>query len=322
MAVSLALSGSALWSATAARANGVPEGWPDRPVKIVVPFVAGGPTDIIARSIGERLRERWGQPVVVENRPGASGVIGTTLVAKSKPDGLTLLLAAASHVMNPKLFPTLAFDPVADFTPITRLAGYAMGVLVANNVPVRSIPELVAYLKANPGGITVGNTGNGSAPHLAAVMFEQRAGVQFTHVPYQGAAQMSLAILSGEVQANFQGASAMEQAKAGRLRALAVTSAKRIPEYPDVKTLDELGYPGFQIELWYGVMAPAGLNRALRDKIYEDIRWAMSSERVHSKLATSGIKVEDMGPDEFARSMKQEVEQWAEVIRIGKVQPQ
>lgn len=297
-------------------------GWPDKPVHIVVPFPPGGPGDLIARALGNSLRETWGQPVVVENRGGANGTIGTAYVARAKPDGYTLLLAAVSHVMNPSLFPMLTFDPVKSFTPIARVGSYPMALVVHANLPYRSLADLTNALKKDPGSIAVANTGPGSAPHLAAALFEQGSGTKFTHVPYQGAGPMFMALLSGEVKVSFQGALSLEQVRAGKLRALAVTGDKRLPEFPDVPTIAESGYPGYNVMVWYGVMAPAGLDPALLKRIYADIQRAMTTDAVKVPLKAAGIATEDMPPAEFTQSMRREVAQWAKVIKDAGIKPQ
>ncbi|GAA5233136.1 Bug family tripartite tricarboxylate transporter substrate binding protein [Verticiella sediminum] len=312
----LAGAGAPVWAAGSADA------WPEKPVRMVVPFPPGGPGDIVARSLAEQLRQTWGQPVLVENRPGASGTIGTANVARAEPDGYTVLLAAASHVMNPSMFPKLPFDPVEDFTPIARIAGYPMAVLVNASLPYQSLDELVAAVKREPGTIAVANTGAGSAPQLAAVLFEQRAGVQFLHIPYQGSGPTALALLSGEIKVNFQGSIALEQVRAGKLRALAITGEQRLPDFPDVPTIAELGYPGYKVELWYGVLAPAGLVPEVRDRMYRDIQRAMATDAVKTQLKGAGIMTEDLGPDAFRQSMQEEVAHWASVIEKAGITPQ
>ncbi len=302
--------------ASAAPASAAPASvWPDKPVRIVVPFPAGGPGDIIARALGNSLRETWGQPVIVENRPGANGTIGTAYVARAKPDGYTLLLAAVSHVMNPSMFPKLTFDPVKSFTPIARVGSYPMALVVHSDLPYRSVQELLTALKKDPKSIAVANTGPGSAPHLAAALLEQGSATQFTHVPYQGAGPMFMALLSGEVKVSFQGALAWEQVRTGKLRALAVTGDKRLPDFPQVPTIAESGYPGYNVMVWYGVMAPAGLPPALLQRIYADIQHAMTTDGVKTPMKTAGIATEDMPPAQFTHSMERETAQWRKVIQ-------
>jgi len=291
------------------------QAWPSRPVRLIIPFTPGGPTDIIARAMADRLQSRWGQPVVIENRAGASGTIGTDVAARAAPDGYTLLLAASSHVMNPPLFPRLPFDPIGSFTPITRVASYSLVLTVNPATGFRSVAEMVAALKARPGSVAVGSTGVGSVPHLAAVQFGRMAGVEFTHVPYPGSAQTATALLSGEVGAMFQGSLVVPLLRAGQLRGLAVTGGERIPELPDLPTLEELGYRGYRAGVWYGVLAPAGLPDELVARLHRDVRWAMDSGEVRARLATQGFSIDSTTPAEFAASMRTELMKWAELIR-------
>ncbi|WP_354442177.1 Bug family tripartite tricarboxylate transporter substrate binding protein [Ottowia thiooxydans] len=291
--------------------------WPDKPVHIVVPFTAGGPADIIARALANSLSSSWGQPVVVENRGGANGTIGTAYVARAKPDGHTLLLAAVSHVMNPSMFPKLTFDPVKSFTPISRIGSYPMALIVQADSPFRTVGELTAAMKKAPGTIAVASTGPGSAPHLAAALMEQASGTKFLHVSYQGAGPMFMALLAGEVKASFQGGLALEHVRSGKLRPLAVTGSERLTEYPDVPTFAESGYPGYDVMVWYGLMAPAGLEPELLQRIYRDVQRAMGTAAVKGPMEKARIAVEDMPPAAFKQSMERETALWRKVIQEG-----
>src|SRR5512143_2406001 len=228
--------------------------WPTRPVKLVVPFPPGGPLDTIGRAIAQKLTEAWGQSVVVDNRPGAGGNIGADLVAKSAPDGSTVVMGALStHAVNPSLYPSMPYDAAKDFAPITLVA-VTPNVLVVNPaLPVRSVQELVAYAKANPNKLSFGSGSNGSAGHLAGELFKVETGTDVVHVPYKGAAPAMQALLAGDTQFMFDNlASAMPQVKAGKLRALAVTTAKRTGLAPELPTMAEAGVPGFDIATWFG----------------------------------------------------------------------
>lgn len=314
---------AALTASITTTANANPTStWPQKPVRIVVPFPAGGTGDLIARALGNNLREMWGQPVLIENRGGANGTIGTAHVARAEPDGHTLILAAASHIMNPPLFPKLTYDAVKSFTPIMRLGSYPMAVVVNASTPYKTLADLTAALKADPGSVSVASTGPGSAPHLAAALFEQGVGGKFTHVPYQGSGPMMMAILSGQVNASFHGATIWDQVRAGKVRALAITGDKRLAEHPTVPTIAELGHPGYNVLVWYGMLAPAGMDPALRDRLYRDIRKAMESEAVAAPMKTAGIFAEDMNPEQFKASLEREAVQWRKVIQDAGIKPE
>lgn len=291
------------------------ERFPSRPVRIVSQFAAGGPADIIARVVADRLQSRWGQPVVVENRIGAAGTIGATHVARSAPDGYTLLMATNTHVMNPTLIPNLQYDPLADFTPIMRVASYYMFLVCHPSIPVQTVQELIALAKRDPGRVTAGTIGVGSVPHLAAALFAQRAGIELTYVPYSGSAQNVLAVLNGEVNILFLGSLVMEHVRAGRLRVLGAGSPGPSPDAPEVPTIAQQGLPGFEAPVWFGLLGPRGLPRMLTQRLYEDTRWALESDEVRTKLRSQGIHAEDLDPQRFAARMAEEVPLWAEVIR-------
>ena len=291
------------------------ERYPNRPVRIVSQFAAGGPADIIARVVAERLQSRWGQPVVVENRIGAAGTIGATHVARSAPDGYTLLMATNSHVMNPTLIPNLQYDPIADFTPIMRVASYYMFLVCHPSVPAQNVQELIALAKRDPGGVTAATIGVGSVPHLAAALFALRSGIELTYVPYTGSAQNVVAVLNGEVKILFLGSLVMEHVRSGKLRVLGAGSPGPSPDAPGVPTIAEQGLPGFEAPVWFGMLGPRGLPAPLTERLYEDIRWSLDSEEVRAKLRMQGIHAEDLNPGRFGARMAEEVPLWADVIR-------
>jgi tripartite-type tricarboxylate transporter receptor subunit TctC len=293
--------------------------YPNRPVRIISQFAAGGPADIIARMVAERLQSRWGQSVVVENRIGAAGTIGATHVARAAPDGYTLLMATNTHVMNPTLIPNLQYDPLADFTPIMRVASYYMFLVCHPSVPARNVQELIALAKRAPGTVTAGTIGVGSVPHLAAAFFALRGGVELTYVPYSGSAQNVLAVLNGEVNILFLGSLVMQHVRAGNLRVLGVGSPGPSSDAPGVPTIAEQGLPGFEAPVWFGMMGPRGLPRPLTDRLYEDIRWSLDDDTVRSRLLTQGIHTEDIDPRSFGARMAEEVPLWADVIRRGNI---
>ena len=236
------------------------QAFPNKPVRLVVPFPPGGPLDTVGRALAQKLTEAWGQSVIVDNRPGAGGNIGADLVAKAAPDGYTVVMGALStHAVNPSLYAKMPYDAVKDFAPITLVA-ITPNVLVVNpSLPVNSVRELVAYAKANPGKLAFGSGSNGSAGHLAGELFKADTGTDLLHVPFKGAAPAMQALLSGDIQLMFDNlASASAQVKAGKLKALAVTTARRSPLAPDLPTMAESGVPGFDISTWFGLLAPAG----------------------------------------------------------------
>ena len=289
--------------------------FPAKPLRLIVPFPPGGGNDTVARAIAQQLGPDLGQPVVVENRPGAGGSVGAEMAAKSPPDGHTLFLAGVgSHAVNPNLHPNLPYDAIKDFAPITLVAS-APSVLVVNpGVPARSVAELTAYARANPGKLNYASNGNGSAAQLAAAMYESMAGVRMVHVPYKGIAPALTDLLSGEVQLMFGTIVALvPHIQAGKLRALAVTSRKRSSLLTEVPTLAESGLPDYEAGSWYGILAPAGTPREVIDRLHASIVKALRQPDVAKRLAAEGAEVIGSTPEEFGAHIK------AEVARVGKV---
>ena len=295
------------------------QAWPTRPVRLVVPFPPGGPADVLARLLAGPLAESWGQPVIVENRAGAGGNIGAEAVARAAPDGHTLLLNASSHVQGAALYTKLAFDPVRDFSPITQIAYYSLVLVVHPSVPVTDLAGFEALLRAKPGEVTITSAGVGTPTHLTAELFRIRAGVEFTHVPFGGAAPAHAALLGGQVMAMFHNpVMSVPAVQAGRLRALATTGAARAAALPDVPTLAESGYPGFESGTWYLVVGPAGLPAPVVARIDADLRRAIALPAVREKLAAQSMEPRDLGPDPLAALMREELARWTEVIqRLG-----
>lgn len=297
------------------------ETWPARPVRLIVPFPPGGPTDVLARLYGQKLSGIWGQQVVVENRGGASGNIGSQVAAKSPADGYTLLLHASSHVLNKLLFKDPGYDPIKDFVPITELADYKLVVVVHPSVPINSFKELVAAAKAKPGTITYASAGGAGAPtHLSVKMFEQVAGVEFVHVPYSGAAPATNDLLAGHVMLMFHNPlSTLPHVKTGALRALAVTSLQRLPLAPDVPTVAESGYPGFEVGTWFAIWGPAGLPPAIVAEANRGFVAVSAMPEVRDQLAAQGLTAIGSSTADFARFQADEMERWGKVIRAANI---
>lgn len=292
------------------------QSWPTRPVRLVVPFPPGGPADAIGRILGERLAEGWGQPVIIENRGGAGGNIGAEVVARAAPDGHTLLLAASSHVQGAALYRRLAFDPIRDFTPVTQVAYYGLVVVVHPSVAVTNLREFEQALRSGAGAFVITSAGVGTPTHLTAELFRIRAGLDFTHVPYQGAAPAHTALLAGQVQAMFHNpVLAVPAIRAGNLRAIATTGAQRAAALPDVPTLAESGYPGFEAGTWYAVLGPAGLPSAVVERVDADLRRVIALPAVRERFAVQSLEVRDIGPAPLATLMVEELARWGEVIR-------
>ena len=293
--------------------------YPSRPVKLVIPFPPGGPLDIVGRAIAQKLSEAWGQSVVVDNRPGAGGNIGADVVAKSAPDGYTILMGALStHAVNPSLYAKMPYDAIADFAPITLVA-VTPNVLVVNaTLPVNSAKEFIAYAKANSGKLAFGSGSNGSAGHLAGELFKVDTGTDITHIPYKGGAPATQALLAGDTQFMFDNlANAMPQVKAGKLKALAVTTAERSKLAPDLPTMAEAGLPGFDISTWFGLFAPAGTPKEIIAKWNAEVAKILNSQEMRDKLIAQGAEPSPMTPEQFAAFVKSEIPKYAKIIKAS-----
>jgi tripartite-type tricarboxylate transporter receptor subunit TctC len=296
--------------------------FPAKPIHLIVPFPPGGGNDTVARAIAQQIGPELGQPVVVDNRPGAGGSVGAELAAKAPPDGYTLFLAGVgSHVVNPNLHAKLLYDPVKDFAPITLIAS-APSVLVVNpSVPAQTIAEFTAYARANPGKLNYASNGNGSAAQLAAAMYESMAGVKMVHVPYKGIAPALTDLLGGEVQLMFGTVVALvPHIQAGRLRALAVTGKKRSALLPNVPTLRESGLPEYEAGSWYGIMAPAGTPRPVIDQLHAEVVKALKQPEVAKRLAAEGAEVIGSTPEEFGAHLRSELARVGSVVRAAGIQ--
>ena len=295
------------------------QSFPSKPIRLVVPFPTGGPLDASARLIGQKLTEAWGQTVVVDNRPGAGGNIGADLVAKSAPDGYTVVMGALStHAVNPHLFPKMPYDAVKDFAPITLVA-ITPNVLVVNpSLPVNSVKELIAYAKAHPGKLSFGSGSNGSAGHLAGELFKIDTGVDMVHVPFKGGAPATQALLAGDTQLMFDNlANATPQVKAGKLKALAVTTAQRSRLAPELPTMAEAGLAGFDISTWYGLLAPAGTPRDVIAKWNAEVTRILNAPDVREKLMAQGAEPAPDTPEQFAQFIAQELAKYQRIVKAS-----
>ncbi len=293
--------------------------FPDRPVRLIVGFAPGG-SDISARLVAQKLSELWGQPVVVDNRPGAAGNIGADAVAKAAPDGYTLLLLVNSYTINTSVYKNLSWDLLRDFAPIGRYATSPMVVVVNDKMPVKNFAEFVAYTRANRGKVNYGSAGTGTAPHLAGELFAMRSGLEMTHVPYKGSAPSVTALVADEVQASFGAMSAFDgMVKQGRLRALAVTTANRFPQLPDVPTVSESGLPGFDVDIWYGLVAPAKTPAAIVKKLSDDLARVMADIDLQSKLRERGLEPAYLDSPKTGELLKRDVARWRDLANTLKL---
>jgi tripartite-type tricarboxylate transporter receptor subunit TctC len=297
--------------------------WPARPVRLIVPYPAGGPTDAMARMIAERAKDLWGQPVVVENRPGAGGNTGTHFVAQQPGDGHTLLISgAASLAVNVSLFGNLPYDPRRDFAPITKVVDIPTALVVTQSSPVRSVDDLIAAARARPGALNFGSPANGTANHLLGEVFKQKWSLAIQHIPYKGNPQALEGLLRGDTDFMFDNLqSALPQLRAGKLRALAVTGPKRVGQLPDIPTMAEQGASGFEIMAWFAIMAPRGLPRDLQERLNRDIVAVIREPEFARRVEGFGMQVASTTPDDLARIVEREIMVWGEVVRASGAKP-
>ncbi len=295
--------------------------YPTRPIRMVVPFTPGGTTDILARAIGQKLNEAWGQPVVIENVPGAGGSVGADKVAKSSADGYTLLMGhIGTLAVNPSLYPNLPYDPVKSFAPVAWVASVPNVLVVHPSVPAKNVKELVALAKSRPGQLNYGSGGNGSAANLATEYFKVRTETSMVHIPYRGTGPAVTDLIGGQIQVLFTGAPAViGQIKNGQLRALAVSSPKRVDALPDLPTVAEAGYRDFEADQWYGVVAPAGTPPDIVAKLNAQINAALNSPELKTRLRNEGAIARPGTPQEFGQLIVREIVRWKPVIASGRV---
>jgi len=299
-------------TATAALA----QAYPNKPIKLIVPFAPGGFTDVVARILGQKLSISLGQPFVIENKAGAGSTIGTDFVAKAAPDGYTLVMVSTTHVISPAIYAKLPYDPIKSFTPVSKLVDSAYVLMVNPKVPVNSVADYIALAKAQPDKIHYASSGNGSSQHLMGGMFAAMTGTKLIHVPYKGSSGAASDLVAGVVESSFAGVpNAMAQVPAGRLKALAVTTAKRIPQLPDVPTMQEAGVPGYEASVWLGLLAPAGTPKEIVARLNAEIAKVMSAPDTKKELYAAGVESDISSPEALGRLMSREMERWGKVIK-------
>ena len=295
--------------------------YPNAAIRFLVPQAVGGSTDALAREIGSRLAEAWGQPAVIDNRAGANGIIGVEIVGKAKPDGYTLLVGGTGTMaINPALYPKLPYDPVRGFAPVA-MYGYSTSVLVVNpSLPVRTIADLIALAKSRPGDLRYASAGIGSSPHLTAEMFRQMAGVDVQHVPYKGSTPGVVATISGETSMMFTGvASALQHIRSGRLKAVSISGPRRSPALPEVPTASESGLPGFEADFWIGLFAPAGTPPAVVGKLNAEVNRIVGTPAVQEKFVFMGVDPLVLAPRAFGELLERDIDRWAKIVRTAGV---
>ena len=302
----------------AARAQ-APE-WPSRPVRFIVPYPPGGPTDIMGRIIAQAVQGPLSQPFVVENRAGANGLIGSEQAARAAPDGSTFLVNASAHVIVPHLTPNMPIDVLADFAPVTNIAAVPLWLVVNPALPVRSVADFIAYARANPGRISYASSSSGGATHLAGELFKQLTGTDMVHVPYRGSGPAVQDLIAGNVQAMFDSVpSSAASARDGRLRALAVTTRNRIAPFPDLPTIAEAGVPGYEISTWYGIWAPARTPPAIIARMQQAVATAARNPEIRARFDALGAAPVADSPEDYARFVRAEYDRWGKLVRDARI---
>ena len=290
--------------------------YPNKPVKLIVPFAPGGFTDVVARILGQRLSTAMGQQFVIENKAGAGSIIGTDFVAKSAPDGYTLVMVSTTHVISPWIYKSMPYDPIKSFTTVSKLVDSPYVLLVNPKVAARNVQEFIALAKAAPNTIHYASSGNGSSQHLMGGLFVSMTGAPLKHVPYKGSGGAANDLVAGIVESSFAGVpNALAQVPQGRLKALAVTTAKRIPQLPDVPTLQEAGVPGYEASVWLALLAPAGTPRDIVNKLNSEINKLMSAPDTRKALYDAGVEVSPSTPEAMSEYMTQELSRWGKVVK-------
>jgi tripartite-type tricarboxylate transporter receptor subunit TctC len=297
------------------------QAWPARPLHLVVPYGTGGAPDILARLLGQKLNVALGQSVIVDNKPGAGGNLGADAVAKSAPDGYTLLLTTtATQAINPGLYPVMPYDAQRDFTPVGMVAFTRLMLVTSNTLPAKTLNELIAHLKSQPGRVSYGSAGPGTMQHMAGALFDNLAATQSLHVPYKGSGQLMPDLVAGRVSMTFNSiAAVLPMVKDGKLRAIAVTGPRRIAAAPDVPTFAEAGLAGFDASAWYAVFGPAGLPRDIVQRVNSELARAVASAEMRERCAALGLEAESSTPEDLARAVREDTTKWAAVIRKNNI---
>ena len=311
----IAIAAASTFAPIANGGRGWAQAWPNRVVRLIVPLAAGGPTDFVARIVADGLAKIWGQQVVVENRAGAGTNIGADVVARSDPDGYTILFATSSIAVNRSLYRSLNYDPVADLVPVAHLTSFPFFIFVPNSVPAKSVMEFIAFAKANSGKVTFGSPGTGSMPHLACELFKRMAGIEMTHVPYRGAAPALNDLMPGRIHFYIGSGALLENMRAGQVRGLAVTGATRDPAAPELPTVAEAGVPNYDVSSWHGLFVPAKTPPQIIKKINVDTIAALADAATKRKLEQAGYVVIGSTPEELATLLKSEIDKWDSVVK-------
>ena len=312
-AVALSVAATGVWA----------QAFPSKPMTIVVPASPGGAIDLAARLIGQKFTEAWGQPVTIDNKTGATGIIGTDLVARAAPDGHTLALVASSHAIHPSMVKKLPFDTLKSFEPVAQTHVVPLMLVVANSVPARTVGELIAYAKANPGKLSFASSGSGGAPHFSGELFKSMAGLDIVHVPYKGSTLAHPDLISGRTSMMFDTVAAVRpQVKGGTVRALAVTTSKRLASDPQLPTMAEAGLPGYETSTWGGLLAPACTPKAVVAKLNAEVNRILAMPDVRQKLLDAGIEPAQGSPEQFAQFIEKEMAKWAKVAKDAGIQPE
>ncbi len=309
--------------ATAAFANTVAQDYPSKPVRIIVPFAPGGGTDLSARIIAQKLSESLGANFVVENRPGAAGIVGTETVAKSKPDGYTMLVVSSSHAMNPAMYEKMPYDTARDFAPISLLMSGPTLVVAHPSLPAKNARELIALAKARPGTLTFASAGHGTPPHMAGELFKALAKIDILHIPYKGNGPAYTDLMAGQVSLMFPNiATSLPYAKSGRMRAIGVGSKQRSAIAPEIPTIHESGLPGYEMSSWFGLLAPAGTPPTVASRLQQEITRIFKQADVRDKLLAQGVEPVGSTPQEFTVFLAAETTQWAKIIKSSGLKPE